>query len=113
MFYPPLRLDWFQSKSNVCFFVCLFNPLKTSGAQSSTVGWFQGVMYISIFFIDLRYLFRVYSFHLFIQPSLDLDPRPWVHFKQIYLLPFPVLLSGSQPPREVCASKPPPPHKLL
>ena len=57
--------------------------------------------------IDI-YLVHVFSFHIFIQTSVDLDPRPWVHFKQIYLLPFPVLLSGSQPPREVCASKPPP-----
>ena len=39
-----------------------------------------------------------------------LHPWPWVHFKQIYLLPFRVPLSGSQPPGEVCVTSPPP-HK--
>ena len=42
----------------------------------------------------------------FCAPPL-LHPWPWVHFKQIYLLPFRVPLSGSQPPGEVCVTSPP------
>ena len=159
MFYPPSARVGFKQ---MCPFLSVCST--PSGAQSTKKSWFQAEMYISIIFFKQIYIFRVYSFFIFLfnllwtwvlilgsisnkfisSPSLSCWvvhnplgrfalPSLRINFFKCYIfhlhvplfqclnlsiqiiinIIFSVPLSGSQPPQEVCASKPPPPHKLL